>query len=59
MFDILIGLFNYVVFLKLKCYTIYVHLIENVKGSNISYFYLPYEKNVNECKLFNLISKLK
>ena len=40
MFDILIKLFNRVVFLK-HCYRNYVSLIENVKGSYVSYFYLP------------------
>ena len=44
MFDILIELFNCVVFLK-HCYGNYICLIKNVKGSYFSYFYLPLNMN--------------
>jgi len=51
MFDILIELFNRVVFLN-RCYKNDKPPIENVKGSNFSYFYLPFIWI--ECKLLNI-----
>jgi len=52
MFDILIELFYHVVFWNTPFL-----LIKNAKGSNFSYFHLPLKWK--ECKLLNLISKLK
>jgi len=52
-FDILIELFDRVVFIN-SCYRSSKSSIENVKGSNFSYFYHPLIRI--ECKLFNLVS---